>query len=291
MTTTFHIECTAAVPAGTDFADPRDALSAISVTPRVRPSSAAETASDDVDRAAFEAALARIRTGRYWLLTLASSAAGWEVRAVAEATREYLPDPEIFDLPQWLAQHRKAEAAAGFYTSRRSPAVDEERVCASELVRKASGWAAPIPQKLGLIALLSHAVTGPGIATVLVLLDAAADDPQPGDFTVSGRSAATCGEQLKIAHADGTLCRTAILHPHQRLLRIDDSAYSAETAAIWAKAADLAYAAFREDLDIGSVEAIWSVPVLPAFPDESPDPGLFLALKKGPVAPVSRIWN
>ncbi|MFN4102517.1 MAG: hypothetical protein ACK4GT_22375, partial [Pararhodobacter sp.] len=171
MTITFQIEIVPATHARAALADPRDALSAVSVTPRTSPFSEG----DDAGKAALEEALIRIRTGRYWLLTLAPSPTGWTVTTVCEALREVVGDADFIDLPQRLVQPAPDPAPAGLPASHHRPGGGAERA-----LRAATG---PLLQKPGLVAVLSHETPAPGTAMALVLLDPAVDNPQPEDFS------------------------------------------------------------------------------------------------------------
>lgn len=175
MSTTYHIEATAESVVYHGVELDGEALTAVAVGPRV-----AQATADP--RLAFVAALAQIASGNYWLLELAALPTGWEVASVHAVAREFAVAPGAIDLAQWLEQRRAGFDEAAFYGEGGDPdaGVDAERVRAFDLVGAAASWPAPIPQKLGLVALLRHAIP---VQAVLVLTDDK-DAPPPTAFVV-----------------------------------------------------------------------------------------------------------
>ncbi len=187
MSIVFHIEAGSESNAYRGFADPRDALSAVSVSAEI----------DDAAPAAAATARRRIVAGRFWLLWLEPGRSGWRtVGALIPAQREFrsLLESEIGVVPAslagWLQSKRLAEGR---------PVISEVEQCAA-----------------GAVALVSHEAALPDRrrAGVLVLLDAAVE-PRAADFTVMRVECDGTGGlplQVEIAHGvDGTRFVTAVL--------------------------------------------------------------------------------
>ncbi|MBE2276485.1 MAG: hypothetical protein IAE87_09325 [Rhodobacteraceae bacterium] len=194
MSTAFHIEARSESNAYHGFADPRDALSVVSVAPWIEGAAT-------LDGTATAAARQRIVAGQFWLLSLEAGRAGWRaIGPLIPAQREFrsLLESGIGVMPAslvgWLQRRRLAEG----------------RPLSAAPLSEAEQFGR------GRAVLLSHEAMVPDRrrARVLVLLDAAAE-PRAVDFSVMRvDSDGISGQPLRaeIAHlTDGTCFVTTVL--------------------------------------------------------------------------------
>lgn len=171
MTHHFHIDTTAESPAYHGAQGPQDYTAAL-ITPRI--------AGDAGDAAELGAAITLLQTGQFWLVQLAETGGTWQATGLVwPVTPGFAPfaQPEVDKataaLFEWLAK-RKPAGNVPFYSGDHEREVDLSRAKAHDLLRAASLWPAPLPQRLGLVALLRHDTVGVGEVWVPVLLPAGA---------------------------------------------------------------------------------------------------------------------